>query len=411
MSDPSATDSPTSAHATLASVREQASRLGISEADFLQMAEAVERGESFQDYTGLSPEVLNSFENVAVTLYGQHRYQDAENIFHLLLQLTDWARGSAWRGLGACRQVRLDYPGAIDAYRRAIVTDGSDLLSATYMAESMLLLGQREEAERVLEVLLEQAKQTGQLGEPHVRRAGALLEGTRQTPRVTPSASRAIDVSKARAGATEPGPAAAISVAEQGEARADGMDASVEMPPDPDVSDPEVRAFMERPHVREQLDQLSNMFANNQITLREIADYSQEQMDAGYAVCHMLLERQDYTNALQMCGWMIHIDGHDYRFYQLGGLAALGIQMHCLAEYLFAMAAIWSVDGPDAATLIYKAESHLLQGEIGEGLALVEEGLSKGQHRPEFHDVMQRGHLLKTHYANVPEGTEAAGDL
>lgn len=378
---------------------------GIPHDEAVAMMEAVKRGEGLSDYFGFSKESLNSFENAAVALYSQHQYEQAEQIFLLLVSLSHGANGSFWRGAAACRQGQLDYKSAIGMYSNALLVSPEDTLSGVYLAECYLTIGQLDSAQERLAQVLEQVR--GRPGEeaPHIKRARAMLDNINQD-----GPHRAFGRAQAKAPLAQrhlKGKADEQPSETQAPLHPDAFEPQ-DVVPTPESDDPEIQAMLRDPQAREKLEELTRLFEMNAITLREIADFSQEQMDAGYAACCALLEQRQYARAMEMCGWMLHIDAQDARLYQLGGLCAMNLGLFCLAEHLFNMDSIWRKDGADAATLIYKGEAHLRQDEPEAGLAALAEGISLAGARREYQQVVKRAQTLQRVYsAPLPAASPA----
>jgi Flp pilus assembly protein TadD len=98
---------------------------------------------------GLTPPDRRTLHRVAGAMYRQGQFQDAEKFFGVLC-LDDHEDWASWLGLGACRQHRGDYQGAIPAYGFAHVASGGDPWASLHAAECLVFLGKTAEAEYAL---------------------------------------------------------------------------------------------------------------------------------------------------------------------------------------------------------------------------------------------------------------------
>lgn len=378
------------------------------------MLDGVRRGEDAVEFFGLTPQLQASLENCGVAYYRGRRTAEARQVFEALIYLTDGRRASAWRGVAACHQSEHDYTAAVEAYAHALVLDHTDTLSAASCGECLCLLGRREEGLQMLNALLAEAPET-EAKAPHVLRAAALVAagGGPGTPSPLARSGAARDaVADERGAAAEDDTAGA---ADENDADADdeellmnaglealeGLESNLARRRKLQPADPALRAQLEDPQTRERLEAIAKAVHKKTLTIRTLADFSEEQMDAGYAVACTYLERGELLQAMHTCTMMLYIDSRDSRFYQLAGLTAHHMKLWCLADYFYALHGIWSPTGPDAATLIYQGEAKMLTAEPEAGLALVREGIARGRTDPEMAELVRRGEALLKQGSNL----------
>jgi tetratricopeptide (TPR) repeat protein len=358
---------------------------GLSHDYLADMMDAVARGETRREYFGFSDEVLRSMEDIALGYYRGQRYTEAEQVFRLVLILSEDQYGPAWRGLGACAQVQERFGEARQAFERALACDAKDSHSAVYLGECLCLLGERDEGLRVLRALLADVPPRTIAQTKHLKRAQGIVQagGPAATPKPRVAAQPA-----AAASAEAPAPQDAHeAVAHEVVRLLNGQQP---------VEDPTIQALLDDPDSHAQLETLAQAVRQGGISLRQIADFSQEQMDAGYAVACQLLERGEPLKAVEMAGYMLYLDSRDTRFYRLAGLSMHHLKLWCLADYLYTLVGIYSENKPDAATLVYQGEVKLMIEERAEGVALLKRGITLAGQDPTFADIVRRGQQILT---------------
>ena len=353
---------------------------GLSQDSLADMMDAVARGETRREYFGFSDEVLRSMEDIALGYYRGQRYTEAEQVFRLVLVLSENHYGPAWRGLGACAQVQERYSEARQAFEQALVCDPKDAHSAVYLGECLCLLGERDEGLRVLRALLAEVSPRAITQSKHLKRAQAIVQAGGTTP--APKRSKAVAPRPAGPDAPEAADAAPPQDPHEAVAHEVVRLLHAQQP----VEDPAIQALLDNPETHAQLDTLAQAVRRGGMSLRQIADFSQEQMDAGYAVACQLLERGEPLKAVEMAGYMLYLDSRDTRFYRLAGLSMHHLKLWCLADYLYTLVGIYSENKPDAATLVYQGEVKLMIEERDEGIALLKRGIALAGQEPAFAD-------------------------
>lgn len=383
------TSGPTSEKTVLEDV---AQMLHSTPEEVLGMLEAIERGESRAEYFGFSDEILRSIETIALAYYRGQRYAEAHTVFEMLAILSEGTWAAAWRGLGACAQAQDDHAQAIDYFRRAIAQNSDDAHSAVYLGECLCLTGEVEAGLEVLKAVLARndainslGPGSGQKDAPHLIRAQAIVQAGDTTHAPKKAARAASDA------VTAPPEFAAQEI---GPSDVDVEDILKGLTAQQAVSDPEVQALLDEPETRAQLDELAQAVRTGAMTIRRIADFSQEQMDAGYSIACQLLERGEAVKAVQIAGWMLYIDSQDTRFHRLLGLCMHHLKFYALADYYYTLVGIWRPGGADAATLMYHGEIKLMLEEREQGLSMLQRGVAAAGTDVALKDVVKRGRLL-----------------
>jgi tetratricopeptide (TPR) repeat protein len=355
--------------------------LEIPTEEVADMFEAVQRGESMGEYFGYTPEVCNAIEHAALAYYRTGRYEQAINIFAWLADVTNGAHASAWRGIGACHQATKAFGAAIPAYQRALVANPDDRLSQVFCGECLCHIDKREEGLNLLQSALRDAPPAEQT-EPHLVRARAIIAAQAARPSVGPKASAA----KADASDTKK------KSSDDAVDKPAGIDEAMRKEVIAHTYDEAMQGVMADPELKAQLERLTLAVRNRELTLKEVADFSDEQMDAGYAVACQFLERGDPIKALETAGWLLWIDSRDGRFYQLAGICMHHLKLWCIADYLYHLALRYG--GQEPTTLVYQAEVKIMLDEKVEAKTILLQGLKLAEGQAPLQDVYSRGQFL-----------------
>lgn len=380
--------SPFGDHPEHAALLDVAQMLRSTPEEVVGMLEAIERGESRADFFGFTPEMLRSIETIALAYYRGQRYDDAHKVFEMLAILSEGTWAAAWRGMGACLQAQSRHAEAIDLFRRAIAQDRDDDHSAVYLGECLCLTGQNEAGLEVLQALLARAQRSpahSHNKEPaHLSRAKAIVQAGGAPQRATQAPQG--DGPKGSDASAEP---AQLGISDAKiEQILQGLTAQQA------VADPEVQALLDQPETRAQLEEVAAAVRSGALTIRRLADFSSEQMDAGYSIACQLLERGETFKAVQMAGWLLYVDAQDTRFYRLLGLCMHHLKFYALADYYYTLVNIWRSGGADAATLMYHGEIKLMLDDRAQGLAMLQRGIEQAGSDIALKDVVKRGRLL-----------------
>ena len=116
-------------------------------AELIKLVEAMREGlTTIRDLNGISDDEMDAVYSLAYDFYRTGRYDDAETLFQFLT-IFDHFNVKYWLALGAVRQVKKDYKGAVQAY--ALIVGSLDIKNVDasyYAAECFLALGDRESA-------------------------------------------------------------------------------------------------------------------------------------------------------------------------------------------------------------------------------------------------------------------------
>lgn len=365
-----------------------ANMLNSTPEEVRSMIEAIERGESRADYFGFTDDILRSIETIALAYYRGQRYHEAHTIFEMLTIVSEGAWTAAWRGLGACAQARDRHAQAVDYFRQALARDRNDAHSAVYLGECLCLIGENDAGLGVLQAVLDRAQKQNR---PTDKDAQHLIR------------ARAIVAAGGAQRARKPSAQMAPIRADGGQAIGDGETTLPEIDVEAilqgltaqkAVADPELQALLDQPETRAQLDELAGFVRTGAVTIRQLADFTQDQMDAGYSIACQLLERGEPIKAVQIAGWMLYIDSRDTRFHRLLGLCMHHLKFYALADYYYTLVGIWRPGGADAATLMYHGEIKLMLEERDAGVLMLQRGVDAAGSDAALKDVVKRGRLL-----------------
>ena len=405
---PSATPTAATALNREAIVALLARETGMATEALEDMVEAIGQGESEEDYFGATPNAMGRLHNAALGYYRGKRYQQAQGLFEALLYLTRGQKAYVWRSLAACYQVQHYYELAARCYAKSTALDPEDHFSAVYHGECLCLLGRRQEGLAALQQVVDRTHRT--LGmQPHVLRAKALIAAGGGPGRPSPLARQgmaelAVQQSVGRGKhAPEAPPLEQVAQSQQWSAEAlerlAEVDADLAVARRGPIPDEGIRNQLADEETRSRLEQIAQAVADKALTIRELADFSEEQMDAAYAVACLHLERGELLQAMQVTSMMMWIDSRDTRFYRLAGLCAHRLRLFCLADYYYALVDIWRPGGADPATLIYRGEAKMLSDELDSGMDLVRQGIKSSSGDHSMAELVRRGEALLRHGA------------
>ena len=105
----------------------------------------LDAGGAIKDVVGLTDGDLEAVYGLAYQLYEQGQHEYAEKAFGVLC-FSDHRSPRYWMGLGATRQVRKNYEGAVLAYSMVAECGSTDPLAPLHAAECYLALGLYDEA-------------------------------------------------------------------------------------------------------------------------------------------------------------------------------------------------------------------------------------------------------------------------
>lgn len=114
----------------------------------------IEAGATVKELKGITNEEMEAVYSLAFNFYRTGKYDDAEKIFNFLA-LFDHLNPKFWMGVGAVRQVKKNYEGAVQAYGYASFLDLHNPKPQFHAAECYLAMGDKRNAASALEALKE----------------------------------------------------------------------------------------------------------------------------------------------------------------------------------------------------------------------------------------------------------------
>ncbi len=346
------------------------------------------------EYFGVTPAVANTIEAMALEFYRQKHILYALCLYSFLVEV-EHTRATAWRGMGACHQVGRVYPMAVLCYQQAIHLDPNDVISTVFLGECLFIDGWREEGIRALE----RAVALGSSSPAHtlyVKRAQTIIDT--QAGRATAAVAPKKKADDAHLDVTEPVLTAAP--AQGGEAGALG-EVDVEALLAMDDLD-----FAKHPKIQELAQRLQARVRSREITYKQVAGFTDEQMYGGYAAACRLIDTGRPLTALEVMGWMLYFDGQNGSYYQVAGLAAQHAKLYCFADYLYAMSLIFDKNNP--VTMLYQGEVKIYSFERHAGVELLRRAVEMLGPDPEQRLLVKRGKALIKQFEKKPASQQNA---
>lgn len=342
--------------------------------------EAILRGETLTEYYGYTPEVCNAIEHIALAYYRSAQYDVAAKIFAWLADVTQNTRASAWRGIGACYQAIKAYPAAIPCYQMALTADPTDSLSLVYCGECLCHVDNIALGHAMLQLAIDAHDPS--TGDPaHIQRARAIIKSQ---PANLQKKNRENPSTQDSANTTEKKP--------QAQSISQGWENAIAQERIAHNFDEAKQILLDDPKLQAKLDRLTQALHKGEITLKQIGDFSDEQLDAGYSIACQFLEKGDPLNAMETVGWLLWLDSRNPKYYQLAAISLHHLKLWCLADYFYSMAQIYAPD--DAANFIYQGEVKVMLEEKQEAIALLQQGIDMAKKDPDLQDLQERGQTL-----------------
>ena len=145
----------------------------ITEAGIKEAAQKFIEGSTIKELKGITNAEMEAVYSLAFNFYRTGRYEDAEKLFNFLA-LYDHLNPKYWMGVGAVRQVRKDFSGAVQAYGYASFLDLSNPKPQYHAAECFLAVGDKRNAASSLEALEEFCPKETEIGREYRAKAAAL---------------------------------------------------------------------------------------------------------------------------------------------------------------------------------------------------------------------------------------------
>lgn len=371
-----------------------------SDEDLWDIYQSIKDGASSPAETfGFSDASLNSVERMALGYYRAKQFSMAAPIYRFLLQMAP-GRASAWRGLGACAQSMKVFALAVECYKRAVKgNDGkSDPVAAVFMGEALCQLGDVDEGLKVLKEVIaahDGQKTKDDQAAPYVMRAKAIVSanGGIPNPIVLRREGRAlIEAASGAAAARGEQMFSQAQFNQIAQSVAGGDTAAGELVYD---EDREIawEDIQKNHKLMKTLGQLKEAVMEGRVTLAEVGGFTDDELDGAYACACKYAEIDQFTEAIQIAGYLIFIDPHKARYYQLVGIALQRMGQFDNADRYYSLAS--TLDGDDPMTTIYRGESKIMTGNIDDGLGHVRQGLEVAKTDPvAYQSLIDRANVL-----------------
>ena len=124
----------------------------ITESEIEEAAKKMLDGATVKELKGITNGEMEAVYSLAFNYYRTGKFDEAEKLFNFLA-LFDHLNPKFWMGVGAVRQVKKDFSGAVQAYGYASFLDISNPKPQLHAAECFLAMGDKRNAASSLEAL------------------------------------------------------------------------------------------------------------------------------------------------------------------------------------------------------------------------------------------------------------------
>ena len=145
----------------------------LTEAQITESAKKFTEGATIKELRGISNNELEAVYSLAFNYYRTGKFDEAEKLFNFLA-LFDHLNQKYWMGVGAVRQVKKDFSGAVQAYGYASFLDLSNPKPQLHAAECFLAMGDKRNAASSLEALDQYCPKDTDLGREYRAKAAEL---------------------------------------------------------------------------------------------------------------------------------------------------------------------------------------------------------------------------------------------
>ena len=143
----------------------------------------------------------------------------------------------------------------------------------------------------------------------------------------------------------------------------------------------------------ENIRELTQAVKEGRLTLAEVGGFSQKELDGAYACACKYAELGQVAQAVQIAGYLIFLNPHDARCYQLVGICMQRLGQYEGADHFYRMAA--TLDADNAMTAVYRGEAKIMAGQVDEGVGIVKAGLDLAEKEPtQNRELIHRAHAL-----------------
>ena len=145
----------------------------ITQQDIAAAAKKFLDGSTVKEMKGITNAEMEAVYSIAFNYYRTGKYDEAEKLFNFLA-LFDHLNAKYWMGVGAVRQVKKDFAGAVQAYGYASFLDLGNPKPQYHAAECFLAVGDRRNAASALEALNAYCPKDTDLGREYRAKAAEL---------------------------------------------------------------------------------------------------------------------------------------------------------------------------------------------------------------------------------------------
>lgn len=351
----------------------------IPDQDFEDIINAIREGaENPGQALGFPDEALDTVERVARAYYRTHQFGQAAVIYGFVLQM-NMKRATGWRGLGACAMASREFGYAGQCFKEAIRLDPEDVPSKVFLGESMCQVGAKEIGVELLKDVIARGTSRAEY-KPYLTRARAIVGHGGGIPNTLLLRKH--------------GEALVREATEQmsaEEAAAVGYD-----PSDAD-RDIEFSDIQKNPKLLAAIRDLAKLVDEEKLTYAQIGGFTDNELDGAYAVAVKYCEMGEVTKSIQISGYLIFLDPHKARYYQLVGICLQRMKQYEGADFYYRMANIFEPGDP--MTLVYRGECKIMGGRVDEGLGYVREGLEAARKDPTAQPMADRAKVLLKQFA------------
>ena len=147
----------------------------MTQAQIEEAAKKFLNGSTIKELKGIKNEELEAVYSLAFNFYRSGKYDEAGKLFDFLA-LFDHLNQKFWMGVGAVRQVKKDYAGAVQAYGYASFLDLANPKPQLHAAECFLAMGDKRNAASSLEALDAYCPKDTAIGREYRAKAAKLRE-------------------------------------------------------------------------------------------------------------------------------------------------------------------------------------------------------------------------------------------
>ena len=145
----------------------------MTQAQIEEAAKKFMNGSTIKELKGISNNELEAVYSLAFNYYRSGKFDEAEKLFNFLA-LFDHLNQKYWIGVGAVRQVKKDFSGAVQAYGYASFLDLANPKPQLHAAECFLAMGDKRNAASSLEALDQYCPKDTDLGREYRAKAAEL---------------------------------------------------------------------------------------------------------------------------------------------------------------------------------------------------------------------------------------------